>query len=267
MKNKIGFCNLTWNPVWGCKNNCRYCYARTFAKRFGSVMAMDEYFSHYWGNKRIAKGINKAEVERMSESLREFKPTFLYGQYFKKFPKKPQRIFIGSMSEIYYWEKEWMEKVLYRVKEYPQHTFIFLSKHPEVYARWSFPSNCWLGITITRNAKDGEPDRWDIWQFKGDNINNLKFYCFEPLLEAMKLQYYHHLEGIGWVIIGAETGSREGKVIPKLEWLIDIVEQCRMKKIPVYLKDSILTTFPELVNEYPTFHKFPGWYENWKGIE
>ena len=49
--NKIGWCLMTWNPVWGCRNHCEYCYARGIAKRFGNVMAENEYYSRYWGNK------------------------------------------------------------------------------------------------------------------------------------------------------------------------------------------------------------------------
>lgn len=251
MKNKIGWCSMTWNSVWGCRDHCEYCYARIFANRFAGVKAEQEYYSHYWGNKRNAKGINKAEVKRLGESLKAFKLTFLHGQYHKALPKKPQRIFVGSMSEIVYWENDWMEKVLYKIKKYPQHTFIFLSKDPRVYQKWSFPSNCWLGVTLTRNPKSGEPDRWNVYQFKLDNPNNLKFYCFEPLLMEMELQCFQTLEGIEWVIIGAETGSREGKVVPQLEWLIDIVEQCRMKKIPVYLKDSLKNIYPEKIKMFP----------------
>ena len=43
MKNKIGWCDMTWNPVWGCRNKCEYCYARIFAKRFYRMTAKAEY--------------------------------------------------------------------------------------------------------------------------------------------------------------------------------------------------------------------------------
>jgi len=180
--NKIGWCDMTFNPVWGCRNHCEYCYARGIAKRFAGVMAENEYYSHYWGNKRCAKGVNKAYIKRLGNDLRNFIPTFLYGQYFKKFPKKPQRIFVGSMSEIYYWKPEWMKKVIEKVKQYPQHTFQFLTKYPSAYQKYEFPDNCWLGVTLTENYEYGEPGRWDFWQFKQDNKNNLKFVSFEPLL-------------------------------------------------------------------------------------
>ena len=32
---KIEWCDMTWNPVTGCKHGCEYCYARRVANRFG----------------------------------------------------------------------------------------------------------------------------------------------------------------------------------------------------------------------------------------
>ena len=46
MKNKIEWCNLTFNPVWGCNNRSeckKYCYARIFAKRFYRKTAKAEF--------------------------------------------------------------------------------------------------------------------------------------------------------------------------------------------------------------------------------
>lgn len=31
--NSIGWCDLTINPITGCRNGCKYCYAERFAKR------------------------------------------------------------------------------------------------------------------------------------------------------------------------------------------------------------------------------------------
>ena len=233
MANKIGWCDMTWNPVWGCKNHCEYCYARGIAKRFGNVMAENEYYSRYWGNKRCAKGTNKAYVKRLSDDLKSFVPTFLYGQYYKKFPKKPQRIFVGSMSEIYYWRAEWIERVIRMVKQYPQHTFIFLTRYPEIYSEYVFPKNCWLGVTITRE-KDFE--RGIPYLFI--TSCNITFVSVEPILEHINPKPFSNAN-IDWVIIGAETGNRKGKVIPKLDWVLNIVRYCEHNKIPVYIKDNL----------------------------
>lgn len=183
--------------------------------------------------------------------LIDFKQTFLESQFDKKLPRKPQRIFVGSMSEIYYWQEEWIEKVIEKVKQYPQHTFQFLTKYPGVYSPWVWPENCWLGVTITKNPKDGESGRWDYYEYKQHNKSNLKFVCFEPLLMDMQLIYFLNLEGIDWVIVGAETGRRRDRIIPKIEWVKRIIDECRMRKIPVYLKDSLKNIYPEEIKMFP----------------
>ena len=246
MKNKIGWCSITWNPVWGCLNHCEYCYARKIAKRFWKQIFKIEFQYHYKKHPDWAW-----TGDQHTGIINNFKPTFLESQFDKKFPKKSQRIFVGSMSEPYYWESKWMNKIIFKIMEYPQHTFQFLTKYPEVYSKYDFPKNCWLGVTIIRNPKEGEPDRWDYYQFKQDNSNNLKFVCFEPLLMDMQLIYFLSLEVINWVIVGAETGNRKGKIIPKREWIEDIVNYCRYKDIPVYLKDSLKDIYPVEIKEFP----------------
>jgi len=234
--NKIGWCDMTWNPVWGCRNHCEYCYARKMAKRFWQQIGIWELEKYREETLRYDKLFN---------NLHDFKPTFLYSQHYKKLPKKPQRIFVGSMSEIYYWREEWIEMVIKKVKQYPQHIFQFLTKYPSAYQKYEFPDNCWLGVTLTENYKYGKPGRWDFWQFKQDNKNNLKFVSFEPLLIRMNLIYYLNLEDIKWVIIGAETGNRKGKIIPKLDWVLEIVRYCEHSKIPVYIKDNLTKYYAE----------------------
>ena len=250
MRNKIGWCDLTWNPVWGCKNKCEYCYARKMAGFRYNAMADKEYKYLYYKVENFCKG-------EFANRLRHFVPTFIQSNFDKRFPKKPQRIFVGSMSEIHYWKKEWVEKVLEKVKLYSQHIFQFLTKYPEVYSKWDFPENCWLGITITKND-DFDNGTYDF--IRSDlNHDNIKYISFEPLFG--NILSYKLLKYFDWVIIGAETGNRGGKAIPKLEWITDIVEHCRNKKIPVYLKDSIIKLYPDLAFEYPNFHKFPGFYD------
>lgn len=42
--------------------------------------------------------------------------------------------------------------------------------------------------------------------------------------------------GISWIIIGAQT---KPTVMPKIEWVREIVEACDKAGIPVFLKDSL----------------------------
>jgi len=209
MKNKIGWCNATWNPVIGCKNNCEYCYARNFNTRFR--------FIKFWNE-----------------------PEWRENSFEKMFPKKPQRIFVGSMSEIYYWEKRWMEVILGRILCYPQHTFQFLTRYPRAYKDYEFPSNCWVGVTITNNNANYAPKY----------LGRINFISIEPILEEINVDRIDFYEP-DWIIIGAETGNRKGKVIPKKEWIENIVNYCKEASIPVYLKDSLKNIYPVEIKEFP----------------
>jgi len=215
--NKIGWCDMTWNPVIGCRNNCEYCYARKINDRF-----------------KFIKNWNEPEWREKSFS--------------RKLPIKPQRIFVGSMSEIYYWDLLQTYKVLNKVKEYPQHTFQFLTKFSDTYMGWNFPDNCWLGVTITKeeNFKKGIPYDYIL-------SNNITFLSIEPILEAIDPSLFDNLN-LNWIIIGAETGNRKGKVIPKREWIEDIINYCKDNNIPIYLKDSLRKIYPSWVKwikEFP----------------
>jgi len=240
-KTKIETCDYTFNPVWGCLNHCEYCYARKITKRFWAKMI--EVENNYHHRKHQIWAFNGEELR----NLHDFKPTFLYSQFDKKFPKKPQRIFVGSMSDIGYWEEEWMERVLNKIRQYPQHIFQFLAKYPKVYRGYKFSKNCWLGVTITKE-KDFYNDIIDFLRLDFD-YKNIKYVSFEPLLS--KILSYKLLKYFDWVIIGAETGNRKGKVIPKREWIENIVSYCREQNIPVYLKDSLKGIYPVEIKEFP----------------
>ncbi|MBA7546394.1 hypothetical protein ES705_38784 [subsurface metagenome] len=245
MKNKIGWCNLTFNPVWGCKNvrGCNeYCYARIFAKRFYKKMSDIEFepYLHFANPEDIDNSYNV-----LNNRLRNFVPTFLYYKFDKKFPKKPQKIFIGSMSEIAHWEVEWVNAVLRKIKQYPQHIFQFLTRYPEVYYRYIFPENCWLGVTITR-----EKDLERGFPYLFITSRNIIFISIEPILEYINPGSFSNAN-IDWVILGAETGKRKGKIIPKKDWIENIVNYCKCSNIPVYLKDSLKGIYPENIKMFP----------------
>jgi len=197
-------------------------------------------FNHYW-----KKHPTWAWTGDHLSGLKDFRPTFLEAQFNKKFPQKAQKIFVGSMSEIAHWREEWVEKVLEKVKLYPQHIFQFLTRYPEVYDRHIFPKNCWLGVTITRE-KDFE--RGIPYLFI--TSCNITFVSIEPILEYINPGPFSNAN-IDWVILGAETGNRKGKIIPKKEWIENMVNYCKWNNIPVYLKDSLKDIYPEEIKEFP----------------
>lgn len=194
-KTKIEWTEWSWNPMTGCLHDCWYCYARRIAKRF-------------YGN---------------------FKPKLFIDRLREDMPKKPSKIFVCSMADLFgEWVKsQWIKAILYRVRENPQHTFQFLTKNPERYLEFEFPKNCWLGTTITGAEQD------ILSQLKVEQLekkNNYKFISFEPLLGSVE---YLNLINMNLIIVGAMTGMGKKNVIPQKEWIDSI------KHPNIYYKENI----------------------------
>ena len=208
-KTKIEWCDYTINPVKGlCPMACSYCYARKMYKRF----------------KRDTEITYHPEV-------------------FEGLDKYPDgsKIFVGSTIELFgeWVRRAWINDIFCACNRYPQHTFIFLTKQPQHLKRWSpFLDNCWAGVSLTNN-----------YTFIGEMsciFAPVKFISFEPLLNwgdypEQNKQLSNILAnrlGIDWVIIGQQTPVNR-KTMPKLEWIIEIIQACDTAGIPVFLKDNI----------------------------
>ncbi|WP_195199254.1 DUF5131 family protein [Faecalispora jeddahensis] len=206
---KIEWCEKTLNPVVGCSFGCPYCYARRLNTRFKWV----EDFS---------------EPQFFPERLSQLKG------------KGSHSIFMDSMSDVADWKYEWAQVVYKAIYHAPQHHYIFLSKRPESYfdlfPRWFIEApNIWLGTTVTEQN--------DIERLGSLPIKCNRFISIEPLRGPINLDLrpYRVASPLAdWVIIGAETGNGPGKVIPRREWVDEIVKYCDTHKIPVFMKDSLL---------------------------
>ena len=142
---------------------------------------------------------------------------------------------------------EWIESVFAACLEAAQHNYIFLTKNPARYIQLAkagkLPqhNNFWYGSSVT-----GPHDKYSWFDEKYH-----WFLSVEPLLENLGEMSETSLKP-EWIIIGAETGRRAGKVVPALEWIESIVNQCRKYKIPVFMKDSLADIWPhDLICEYP----------------
>jgi protein gp37 len=220
-KTKIDWCSASLNPVVGCTYGCPFCYAKKMNDRFQWI----EDFS---------------------------KPEFFPDRLKSLYSKKPQTIFMDSMSDIADWRPEWLEAVYKAMADNPQHKYLFLTKRIKKfidtdYLLWNSrrtprnePEYSWVGISITRQDMV-PPD----FRSSGD------FWSIEPILEPITCQFTDETKP-KWVIIGAETGNRKEKVIPKREWVQDIVDQCKAANVPVFLKSSLADIWDEpLIQEFP----------------
>ncbi len=288
-KTKIQWSDFTWNPVWGCKFSCSFCYARNISNRFASIMAEKnaifdwndgEMFDFPYGD-YIDR--NMQEIEG---NLKEFKPTFLgynfeYGiDEFKLlnkngFPKKSRkRIFVGSMSDIAFWKDEWIEKIVKKIKSYPFNTFQLLTKAPEIYKKLDdiMPHNVWFGTTITQQM---ELRKTRV--FADMSFGRIKYVSFEPLLSDIKnekikefnknplkhktpihkpLTYFDYID---WIIIGTMSGRK--RTPAKNEWMKNIINEAEKFDIPVFVKQIELNGKVEKdISNFPKglqFQNFP----------
>jgi protein gp37 len=215
---KIEWTDWTLNPIVGCNHGCVYCYANKQAKRQRQRCERCYSFTPH------------PHLER----LKHLSPR-----------QKPKKIFIDSMWD---WnssgvEEEWLLTIIKKIRECPQHTFQILSKRPKGYERFEFPSNVWLGTSIAISA-----DCHRIHDLGNLGNHNLKFVSVEPLHEH--IDFWFSKSRIDWLIIGAETGQRIGKIIPEKEWVTSIIQNAQIEGIPLFLKGSL--HWPETIHEYPT---------------
>lgn len=216
-KTKIDWCTHTLNPVIGCTYGCPYCYARKMNTRFRWIPKWDEpqFFP---------------ERLKMLES------------------KTPKIIFMDSMSDIADWKEEWVEEVFNVMDDNPQHQYLFLTKRPLIKAFNTLPidkarhGNWWFGTSINTDN-----DVCRVAHLMTAFYRNI-FLSIEPIMGEITFP----IRSESWVIIGAETGNRKGKIIPKREWIENIVNQCRDSNIPVFMKSSLAKIWgEELIQEYP----------------
>jgi len=258
-KTDIEWCDMTWNPITGCLHECEYCYACLIARRFGGGEAWDRG-SSISSDPRLHVLFTKPEkpfpfyFEPTLHSYRSDQPAKI---------KTPKNIFVGSMADCFgsWVPDEWITKVFEACTAAPQHRYLFLTKNPARYTQpeihnfgnegtnalhHKYPENWWFGTTVTNQAE------------RDLRLNRLPFYknCFvsiEPLHEEIPLnpRALRNAKYIKWVIIGAESG-RKPSVVPRREWIVDIVDACRTANVPVFLKNNLADIWGQpLIQEYP----------------
>lgn len=254
-KTAIEWCDMTWNPVTGCLHRCPYCYASRQAERFSGYDPLyNTSFDFESGCYIIKKPMYKRDangIVRKAPYPFEFAPTF--HAYKLEEPirrKKPATIFVCSMADLFgdWIPDEWINKVFEACKAAPWHNYLFLTKNPQRYCKLAdagkLPEldNFWYGSTIT---KAGE------CMFAG-SIHWNTFLSIEPLLELLDVGL-GSFGGAKWIIVGAETGNRTGKVKPERVWIENIVEAARLTQAAVFMKDSLI----QIVGEENMLREIP----------
>lgn len=261
---KIDWCDDTWNPVTGCLHKCEYCYARGIANRHAGSAEIDSLPD------AMRRLINDTPCAAMNEPHHlvsgkvapyplGFKPT-LY-RYRLDTPKKwsePRTIFVCSMGDMF---GEWMPddfivEVFRACEAAPQHRYLFLTKNPARYFALDkaglLPKkeNFYYGATADTEKRAYE---W-LMLLCTHNPTFHVFTSVEPMLENFRAEIAKGLcEYSPWVIVGAESGFRPGRVVPDKMWIARLVLACAAYRSHIFMKESLRAIVgPEdFVQEYP----------------
>lgn len=215
----IEWAQWSWNPVTGCKHECSYCYARD--------IALSERMKSVYPN--------------------GFEPSFrsrsLNAPFRQKVPTEAatdtryKNVFTCSMADLFgrWVPEEWINAVLGSVRNNPQWNFLFLTKFPKRMAEFEIPDNAWMGTSVDLQARVKAAE---------DAFANVKcgvrWLSIEPMLEPLK---FNHLDRFDWVVIGgASSSSQTPAWFPPIEWVLDIINQCRAAGVKVYLKSNLFGT-------------------------
>ena len=206
---KIEWTEVTWNPVTGCSKvseGCRNCYAERMAKRLKAM-----------GNVRYTNGFRVTLHEDLVNAPRRM--------------RQPRVIFVNSMSDLFH-EKvsiRFIERVFRTMQACPQHTFQVLTKRSdrlgESAPRLPWPKNVWMGVSI---------EDYRVLHRVTDLQSvpaHVRFISCEPLIGPLGDLA---LDGIGWVIVGGESGP--GARPMRKVWVESIRRQCWRAKVPFFFK-------------------------------
>lgn len=254
-RSRIEWCDHTLNIVTGCRRGCEYCYARTMSLRFSgnvrlNITRTDKY--------RKDEGGYILDEPFIGENGKQiiypfgFEPT-LHRYRFNTLDKLKmgQNIFVGAMADLFgdWIPDSWIDEVFRCCAAHDQHNYLFLTKNPERYADLEdLPAgeNMFYGVTITTEE--------EMHRFNFLPARRNTFVSIEPILEDVLPEKHNLLfRQTDWVIIGAETGRRKGKVIPDPEWIQKIAKVAEQEKTPVFMKDSLI----DIVGEDAMKREFP----------
>jgi len=252
-KTGISWTSATWNPTTGCDRvspGCDHCYALTLAKRL-KAMGSAKYQND--GDPRTSgPGFGLAVHPDTLDAPLHW--------------RAPRRVFVNSMSDLGHARisREFLARVWSVMARTPQHTYQILSKRPDRIAAWvrrcsvhdlhagypgtpaepdetccNHPGEIIVGYEEwpLPNVHIGTSIELDRYCRRADDLREtpaaLRFLSLEPLLGPLPSL---NLDGIGWVIVGGESGPGHREM--DIAWLESLVAQCQDAGVAIHVKQD-----------------------------
>ena len=154
----------------------------------------------------------------------------------------PRLIFVSDMSDALssvvpfeFLEQEIIANVM--SKKGQRHCWLWLTKRPDRMVKFSaflqkkgiaWPINLWAGTSVTTQGTT----RRITDLLKVGNDQTIRFLSIEPQWERIDIT--HWLPRLDWVIQGGESGPGANPF--HSEWVIDLLRQCKRRRVPYFLK-------------------------------
>ena len=218
LQTSIEWTETTWNPTTGCDRvsaGCDNCYALTLAKRL-KAMGAAKYQTD--GDRRTSgPGFGIAlHADALSLPRRW---------------RTPRLVFVNSMSDLFHARVPlgFLQDVFAVITDTPRHTYQILTKRAtrlrRVADQLNWPPNLWMGVSVEHAATLHRLD--DLRQIPA----TVRFISCEPLLGPLD---GIDLTGIGWVIVGGESGPRHRPIDPA--WVRTIRDLSITAGVPFFFK-------------------------------
>jgi len=228
-KTDIEWADFTINPVVGCTKcspGCDRCYALSMARRLAASP-----------NPKVAAKYTGVVKDGNWTGNINYDPFVLKKE---KLPSKPSRIFVGSMCDLFHEHMKMKNAadLLCTLEEHPQHTFLLLTKRPQLAQYWfnnkCIAPNIWLGVTVCNQQEADEKIPLLL-----NTPAAKRFISIEPMLGKIDIYWRawnntRFVNCLDWVIVGGETGP--GARPMDADWARTIRDQCQAAQVPFFFK-------------------------------
>jgi protein gp37 len=237
------FVTKIWNPVVGCKHNCKYCWARKLA---------ETKLANCWPYNLPLLGSQCANGLQEPGRPYRFYGCWLNEQRFKQRFGEGDFVFVSDMGDLF---GEWVpagyiERVCAAMRSSPLAQFLLMTKNPKRYyfEIQHIPWNCVLGVTVESNRDYPDvsraPDQSErlrrLWQLKWDaNVSGRfkRFISVEPIMDFDLKPFADKLIDLEpWAVAIGFDNYKCGLVEPTLEKTMQLIDRLEKAGIKVYRK-------------------------------